>query len=58
MIELHESGKNFKKSKELVMKTKSIAYIDLLPVLTKAIQRQQATIESQQKQIDDLVSEL
>lgn len=36
------------------MKTKSIAYSNLVPVLTKAIQEQQITIETQQKQIDEL----
>ena len=36
------------------MKTKSVAYSDIVPVLTKAIQEQQATIEAQQKQIDEL----
>jgi hypothetical protein len=36
------------------MKTKSVAYSDIVPVLTKAIQEQQAIIEAQQKQIDKL----
>ena len=31
-----------------------ISYGNLVPVLTKAIQEQQATIEAQQKQIDEL----
>jgi hypothetical protein len=36
------------------MKTKSVAYSDIVPVLTKAIQEQQTTIEAQQIQIDEL----
>jgi hypothetical protein len=32
----------------------SVNYISIIPVLTKAIQEQQKTIEGQQKQIDEL----
>ena len=34
--------------------TLGLSYGNLVPVLTKAIQEQQATIEAQQKQIDEL----
>ena len=37
------------------MKSKSVAYSDIVPVLTKAIQEQQTDIEAQQKQIDELM---
>lgn len=36
--------------------TLGLSYGNLVPVLTKAIQEQQATIEAQQKQIDELKS--
>lgn len=35
---------------------KSVNYIQLIPILTKAIQEQQAQIEAQQKQIDELLA--
>lgn len=36
------------------MQTKSIAYSDLVPVLTKAIQEQQAEIEALKKELEEI----